>query len=346
MNFTGTTGNDVIDQAKLGLTDWSTIYGNEGDDTITVGIGTANGGIGQDTLIGTSRYSTASYVDSPKGVVVNLVTGFVQDGFGTVDRLTNIRRVQGNGFNDSFIGSAENEVFWGNGGNDTFVGGGGYDEVIFWEVKYSESKVTYNASTDSWVVVFKNSSNATYTANITGIQILTFSDLNYRDTFSKYDIGVFSKTLVTSIAKIKILGAYISSQKIGDFNGDGISDILIGQQIGTGKVETQDLIYLGDGKGGFTNGTTSVLGDGAGFANAGGGRTLVADFNKDGKSDIFQLAFGDDAPPFPGGLNKLYLSSSTTGKIEDASSSIKQTTQLNHDGSIGCPSSNGLRQMG
>jgi len=333
MNFIGTTGNDVIDQAKLGLTDWSTIYGNEGDDTITIGIGIVNGGIGQDTLIGTSRYSTASYGDSPKGIVVNLVTGFVQDGFGTVDRLTNIRIVQGNGFNDSFIGSAENEVFWGNGGNDTFAGGGGYDEVIFWMVKYSESTVKYNASTDSWVIVFKNSSNATYTANLTGIHQLTFSGLDYKYNVTKYDMGVFNKTPVTNIAKT--LNAFISSSKIGDFNGDGISDIVIGQQIGTGKAATQDLIYLGDGKGGFTNGTTFVFGDAAGIANAGGGRTLVADFNKDGKSDIFQLVFGDDAPPFPGGLNKLYLSSSITGKIENASSSLNQTTQLNHGGSIG-----------
>ena len=50
MNFIGTTGNDVIDQANLGLTDWSTIYGNEGDNTITIEIGIANGEIGHDQL--------------------------------------------------------------------------------------------------------------------------------------------------------------------------------------------------------------------------------------------------------------------------------------------------------
>jgi Ca2+-binding RTX toxin-like protein len=78
LEYHGTAGDDVLDQSKLGLADGSVIYGGKGNDTITVGIGTAVGQEGNDRIIGTSPWSTLCFW-SPAGVVVNLATGIARD---------------------------------------------------------------------------------------------------------------------------------------------------------------------------------------------------------------------------------------------------------------------------
>jgi len=35
VDYNGTNGNDILDQAQLGLADWSNIFGGAGNDTIT-----------------------------------------------------------------------------------------------------------------------------------------------------------------------------------------------------------------------------------------------------------------------------------------------------------------------
>ena len=50
--YRGTSAADTLDQAALGLPDYSNIFGLGGDDTITIGRGIALGGEGNDTLIG------------------------------------------------------------------------------------------------------------------------------------------------------------------------------------------------------------------------------------------------------------------------------------------------------
>lgn len=57
MDYNGTNSNDILDQAQLGLADWSNIYGGAGNDTITIGVGRATGGAGNDTITGTSTVS-------------------------------------------------------------------------------------------------------------------------------------------------------------------------------------------------------------------------------------------------------------------------------------------------
>jgi hypothetical protein len=337
-NYFGTSGDDVLDQTSLGLEDWSNIYGEAGDDTITIKVGRAEGGAGNDKITGLSTASNVLYGSSPRGVVVNLATGIAQDGFGTTDTIINIRVVHGTRFSDNFTGSLANEEFWGQGGSDTFVGGGGSDTVTYWSIKPTEVQITYDKVADT-LTVKKNTSWGDHGIDLlTGIQTINFrGPNNYQETFNKYDL-ITDLPKVSSSTFVLSKDAYVSQFKGGDFNGDGNMDVLVVEQIGTGTAPAKSFVFLGDGKETFVESSSLVFSTSSMEkvkSVVGGGRTLVADFNKDGITDFFQLNFGNDAPPFPGGNNQLFLSSLTSRKIEDVSNTLQQTTQLNHGGSIG-----------
>ena len=95
---------------------------------------------------------------------------------------------------------------------------------------------------------------------------------------------------------------------MADFNGDGHQDILIAHPDSHDAQHTFPVtILLGDGHGGFTDGTGSIF---AGDVP----RTqyprqiVIADFNGDHRPDMFIADTGDDNPPFPGYQNTLILS--------------------------------------
>ena len=333
MDYNGTSGNDILDQAQLGLADWSNIFGGAGNDTITIGVGRAQGGAGNDTITGTSSASTVMYGDSPTGVTVNLATGVVNDGFGTTDTLTSILVVAGTGYSDQFIGGSANEEFWGNGGNDTFVGGGGADTVIYWGFNFADVQTTYSAATDTITISNNSASGKPWTDTLTGISSISFLGAGTDSYLTKYDL-ITDFSPATNVSFTLSPGASVNAVKGGDFNGDGNMDIVLSQSVGAGTAPTQMLVFLGDGKGNFTDSTSTVFSAGAAIINS-GGRTLIADFNNDGVSDIFQLGFGIDAPPFPGGTNYLFLSSPATHKLEDVSNTLTQTNAQNHAGSVG-----------
>jgi len=158
-DYYGTEADDQLDQAELGLDDWSTIYGESGDDTITVGNGGANGGPGNDRIIGTTVNSTATYW-SPGPITVDLRTGAVFDGYGFNDQLINVNIVHATSFDDILIGNAEDNTFWGNGGNDQVDGGAGYDQVVFWERTYENSEVFYDSISNTFTISTVNSEGA------------------------------------------------------------------------------------------------------------------------------------------------------------------------------------------
>jgi hypothetical protein len=330
--YNGTDGDDVLDQKKLGLPDWSLINGGKGNDTITIGTASANGQEGNDTIIGTTRWSTVVYW-SPSGVDINLATGVAKDGYGTTDTLIGIRIVQGSGFNDRFVGSTADEEFWGVGGSDTFVGGGGSDTVVYWDTKVSDAEINYNAATDTFTITKHTPWGDRGTDFLSGIATVQFRGPdNYSYSLTKYDLGDFPKTSTTKVNVAP--GAFIGVSKSGDFDGDGNPDVLLIQQVGSGTAAVPLLVYLGGGSGNFKDGSTSTFSSIANV-NAGGGRSLVADFNNDGTTDIFQLCFGNDAPPFPGGKNQLFLSSPATKQLIDVSATLVQKDELNHGGSFG-----------
>ncbi len=77
--------------------------------------------------------------------------GTVIDPLGGTDTFTNVERIRGTNYNDTFGGSAFDDSFRGYGGNDTFNGGGGFDEVDYRgdASRGATSGVTVNLATNS-----------------------------------------------------------------------------------------------------------------------------------------------------------------------------------------------------
>jgi hypothetical protein len=336
MDYHGTNGNDNIDQKALGLADWTNIFGGAGNDTIRVGNATAIGEAGDDTIIGTTHYSTVAYWGSPAGVTVNLATGIAQDGFGGTDHLSGIYVVQATGFNDRITGSSADETFWLGGGSDSVTGGGGHDKVIYYGMKASAATVTYTAATDTFTVV-RSAASGGGTDTLQGIESIWFEDTNgsveavTRDMFVAQS-GFRRGAQHTAVADM----AGAAQLKAGDFNGDGITDVLVSRvnwsDVGVSPVPLQ--VFLGDGKGGWVDGTAQVFAAGSAYVHY-VPRIFVADFNKDGVTDIFTPDFGVDGPPFPGGQNGLFLSSATNHQLVNATSTLPQALRQNHGTSLG-----------
>lgn len=334
MEYKGTSGNDTLDQAKLNLPNGVHIFGGDGDDTITFSNGIANGDAGNDTLIATSPDATIAYWNAPRGVTVNLAKGEADDGFGTTDKLIGVRNVQGSPWDDTMIGSSANEYFYGGSGSNTVVGGGGHDVFSYYFPKSMASSISYEAATDTFTITYK-AGGLQGTDKLTGISRIQFgtgpadTEVVERAQF----VGDFRPT-TKPISIVFPSGTGLVQFKGGDFNGDGKADFLAVGQTGTGLAPAPSYIFLGDGKDGFADASASIFATPP-MAVTGGGRTLVADFNNDGQSDIFQLDFGNDAPPFAGGQNHLYLSSGATRQLVDASATLPRTIDLNHGGSVG-----------
>jgi hypothetical protein len=337
MDYHGTSGNDDIDQKALGLADWTNLYGGAGDDTIRVGNATAIGEAGNDTIIGSTHYSTVAFFGSPAGVTVNLATGIAQDGYGGTDHLTGIYVIQASSYSDRFTGSSADETFWLSGGNDSVTGGGGHDKVIYYGVKASEATVTYAAATDTFTVVRNPANGDRGTDTLQGVEAIWFQDPNGSIQAVTKDMYVdqagfrrgTQHTLVDNMA-----GA--AQLKTGDFNGDGITDVLVSRvnwsDVGVSPVALQ--VFLGDGKGGYTDGTAQVFAAGSAYVHY-VPRIFVADFNKDGVTDIFTPDFGVDGLPYPGGQNGLFLSSPASRQLVNATATLPQGLRQNHGTSLG-----------
>lgn len=133
----GSAFDDVIIQGR----NVSRLDGAAGDDTLIATSSTDTiliGGDGADTLIGyvlnagnnTALFlTTVSFLGSPSGVNINLLTGTASGGHAAGDRLINIQSVIGSGFADVIVGGTQSGRIWGGDGNDTIqasIAGGDY----------------------------------------------------------------------------------------------------------------------------------------------------------------------------------------------------------------------------
>jgi hypothetical protein len=115
---------------------------------------------------------------------------------------------------------------------------------------------------------------------------------------------------------------------MGDVNGDGIADAVISRITYPPAHITHPIgIYLGDGRGGYVDG--SSLWDGPAARTEWGRQILIADFNGDGRNDIFVADHGYDADPFPGHTNTLALST-PQGKLIDATANLPVEHDFSH----------------
>jgi hypothetical protein len=104
-----------------------------------------------------------------------------------------------------------------------------------------------------------------------------------------------------------------------DADGDGDTDVFLatGEFLNEGEVPSE--MFLNDGANNFTFDTAPFGGNMPPATHA--RKSLVADFNGDGRDDIFVLDHGFDANPFPGNVPKLILQNSvgsfTWSKLTD-----------------------------
>ncbi len=156
--------------------DW--LMGSSGAETFV-------GGAGNDAINGGAGTDRADYSTSTSGIRVNLdsvgqtLNGVVvaartaSDGFGGIDTLTSIERVQGSSYADWILGGSSADTFAGGAGNDSLNGGAGIDTL------------DYSGST---AAVLVNLGTASQTLNATVVAAGTARDgLGGTDTLSNLE---------------------------------------------------------------------------------------------------------------------------------------------------------------
>ncbi|WP_296597808.1 FG-GAP-like repeat-containing protein [Phenylobacterium sp.] len=123
--------------------------------------------------------------------------------------------------------------------------------------------------------------------------------------------------------------AFVHEVGVGDFNGDGRTDFILSYFLY--PLETRGTavrLFTGNGAGGFTDATSQSFGGNA-PTTVHARETIVADFNRDGRPDIFLADHGYDANPFPGAQNGLILSSGASG-LTNATAQLPQVSDYSH----------------
>ena len=118
-----------------------------------------------------------------------------------------------------------------------------------------------------------------------------------------------------------------------DFNDDGKMDVVFDQH----KFQSPDTyeieILVNDGNGGLKLGISEIF-EGSVPKVQHPRQMLIADFNGDGRADIFIADHGQDIDPFPGYQKTLVLSS-PGGRLIDASGNLPQQSDFTHSAAFG-----------
>ena len=175
---------------------WTDIVALAGNDTITLLAGSnVRGGAGNDTIIDKTgqNWCTSTYWDSPNAIDINLATGVAKDGWGTTDKLVDIRNVHTSGRNgDRVIGSNLDDHTWINGFN-------GRTGTAFVDLGLGFDRVTVNGTSADYqlqISVDGRSFSLTrngYTASIYNVETVQFWSPSKSTDVSVADLIDFSK---------------------------------------------------------------------------------------------------------------------------------------------------------
>jgi hypothetical protein len=124
-----------------------------------------------------------------------------------------------------------------------------------------------------------------------------------------------------------------------DLNGDGNADIIETRVAFQAPVPTPIVILAGDGRGHFSDRTADIF-DGPIPKPVYPRRTIIADFNGDGRSDVYLADTGVDSDPFPGWPSTLILSA-PGGRLVDASSNLPRVPGFTHSAAAADVDGNG-----
>jgi len=120
----------------------------------------------------------------------------------------------------------------------------------------------------------------------------------------------------------------VSQVAVADFNGDGRQDAIFTRSVYLGPDTFPVSVLLNDGHGRFVDATSSIF-DGSPPLTQNARELAIADFNGDGRPDVFVADHGDDRNPFPGFQNTLILSA-PGGKLVDATASVPPASDFTH----------------
>jgi elongation factor P hydroxylase len=127
--------------------------------------------------------------------------------------------------------------------------------------------------------------------------------------------------------------AYANAVAYGDFNSDGIPDVVFAPVSGT-TTGLPIIIALGQPGGSYIDGTSLVIA-GEVPAPIHPRKIIVGDFNGDGRPDIFVADHGYDQPPFPGSHDWLLLSDGTGHLVYQKAFAATEPVGFHHAATAG-----------
>jgi FG-GAP-like repeat len=135
------------------------------------------------------------------------------------------------------------------------------------------------------------------------------------------------------VGQVATEGGFVSQIAVADFNGDGLDDLLFTRSVYQGQQTFPVTVLLNNGHGRFADATSAIFsGTAPRVQNA--RELVVADFNREGRPDVFIADHGDDRDPFPGYQNTLILSA-PGGKLVDATANLPQVFDFTHSAAAG-----------
>ncbi len=124
-NFQNVIGSDHGDVITTSAGDNNIITCGAGDDTVIIA------GSGNNEYDGGGGTNTLSYALDPSGAYVDLYDGYVYNGFGGYDSITNFQNVIGSAYDDTIFGDDNNNVISGGGGDNYLDGGAGTNTLDY-----------------------------------------------------------------------------------------------------------------------------------------------------------------------------------------------------------------------